>query len=95
VLAQKVLKEGGAKDEEKIDFLAKRLLSRSFSEPEMKIVLASLKDLSAAFAAKPDEAKKLLTYGEAKADATMNPAQLAAWTMLTNQLMNLDEVLNK
>jgi hypothetical protein len=27
--------------------------------------------------------------------AALNAAQIAAWTMLTNELMNLDEVLNK
>ena len=33
--------------------------------------------------------------GEAKSDAALDPPTLAAWTMLTNELMNLDEVLNK
>ena len=28
-------------------------------------------------------------------DPKLDPATLAAWTMLANQLMNLDEVLNK
>ena len=33
--------------------------------------------------------------GESKADPALDPATLAAWTMLANELMNLDEVLNK
>ena len=45
--------------------------------------------------AHPDDAKKLLTVGEAKADPTLDVSTLAAWTMLANQMMNLDEVLNK
>ena len=32
---------------------------------------------------------------QSKADRALEPATLAAWTMLTNELMNLDEVLNK
>jgi hypothetical protein len=33
--------------------------------------------------------------GESKPDATLEPATLAAWTMMVNELLNLDEVLNK
>jgi hypothetical protein len=36
-----------------------------------------------------------LVVGEMKTDASLEPATLAAWTMLANSLMNLDEVLNK
>ena len=43
----------------------------------------------------PTTRKKLLAVGESKADATLDAATLAAWTMLANELMNLDEVLNK
>ena len=43
----------------------------------------------------PDGAKKLLAVGQSPADPKLDPPTLAAWTMLTNELMNLDEVLNK
>ena len=33
--------------------------------------------------------------GETKADPSLDAATLAAWTMLANEMMNLDEVLNK
>jgi hypothetical protein len=41
------------------------------------------------------DAEALLTVGETKADEKLPKPELAAWTMLCNQLMNLDEVLNK
>ena len=37
----------------------------------------------------------LLAVGESKPDPSLDAAELAAWTMLANQLMNLDEALNK
>ena len=40
-------------------------------------------------------AKKLIAFGESEADPKHDPSRLAAWTMVCNQLMNLDEVLNK
>jgi hypothetical protein len=94
-LAQTTLKEAGDKDEGRIDFMAWRLLCRPLRAEEMKVVQASLKDLLAHYKAKPEEAKKLLAVGEAKVDPKLEPGTLAAWTMLANEMMNLDEVLNK
>ena len=36
-----------------------------------------------------------MTVGESPVDPKLDPPTLAAWTMLTNEMMNLDEVLNK
>ncbi|MSR55025.1 MAG: DUF1553 domain-containing protein [Gemmataceae bacterium] len=94
-LAQAAIKEGGEKAEQKIDFLAKRLLARSFTAAELAIVQASFSELLAEYKAKPEEARKLIAVGDSKADPMLDASLLAAWTMLTNELMNLDEVLNK
>jgi hypothetical protein len=37
----------------------------------------------------------VIAVGESKADPKLEAAELAAWTMAVNELMNLDEVLNK
>ena len=95
VLAEKTLKEGGATDDAKLDFVAKRLLARSFRPEETAIVKATLADLLADFQAKPADAKKLIAYGESKPDEKLDAVSLAGWTMLVNELLNLDEVLNK
>ena len=51
--------------------------------------------LLAYYQAHPDDARKLIQVGESRPDTSLDPAALAAWTMLTNELFNLDEVLNK
>lgn len=94
-LAQTALKEVSGNDEERLDFVAKRILARSFRSDELPVVQASLSELQKFYAAHADDAKKLISEGESKADAALDPAALAAWTMLVNELMNLDEVLNK
>jgi hypothetical protein len=94
-LAQTTLKGGGAGDENRIDFLARRLLCRPLRAEEAKVVRASLSDLLAHYKMHGEDAKKLLAVGEAKVDASLDVPTLAAWTMLANELMNLDEVLNK
>jgi hypothetical protein len=78
-----------------IDFMARRLLSRPLSQEETKVVNASLNDLLAFSKGHPNDAKKLIGVGESKADSSLDPSTLAAWTMLANELLNLDEVLNK
>ena len=51
--------------------------------------------LLAHYKEKPEEAKKLIAVGESKADPAVDAGTLAAWTMIVNELLNLDEVLNK
>ncbi|MBI1901409.1 MAG: DUF1553 domain-containing protein [Planctomycetia bacterium] len=98
-LAQRALKDGGEGGEttfeHKADFVARRLLARPFRPEERKVVRASLDGLLDYYHDHPEDAVKLIAVGESKADASFDPPVLAAWTMLCNQLMNLDEVLNK
>jgi hypothetical protein len=94
-LAQLAMKEGGDKNEGRLDFVARRLLARPFRAEEMKVMRAVFDDLLGFYKAHGDDAKKLLSVGESRADPSLDAATLAAWTMTANQLMNLDEVLNK
>jgi hypothetical protein len=94
-LAETALKEGGDKVDSRIDVVARRLLARPLKAEETKVVQGTLDDLLAWYKAHPADAKKLLAVGASKADPAADPAELAAWTMLANEMMNLDEVLNK
>jgi hypothetical protein len=95
VLAERALQYGGEGVQEKADFILLRLLSRPLTADEQPIVAETLDDLLAYYQEHPDDAAHLLSVGEAPRDASLDVATHAAWTMLTNQLMNLDEVLNK
>lgn len=94
-LAQRALKEGGAADGSRIDWLARRLLARPLRAEEQAVVARSLTDLQAFYNTHSHEAAELIAVGESKADPKLPAQRLAAWTMLANQLLNLDEVLNK
>jgi len=95
VLAQRSLKEVCSTEEARVDFMAERLLSRPLRPEEMKIARASFNALLASYKAAPDDADDLLEVGESNADESLDPPTLAAYTMVANELMNLDEVLNK
>lgn len=94
-LAQLTLLQGGNTVESKIDFMARKVLCRPMKAAEVKVVEKSYGKLIGYYQAHVEDAKKLITVGESKADPALEPAQLAAWTMVANQLFNLDEVLNK
>ncbi len=94
VLAEHAMK-AAKEDDARIEYVSKRLLARSFRPQELAIVKASLADLRANYKAKPEEARKLIGFGESKADPALDAGELAAWTMLVNEVMNLDEALNK
>ncbi|MDB5390348.1 MAG: Planctomycete cytochrome [Planctomycetaceae bacterium] len=94
-LAQVAMKSAGESTDGRLDVIAKRLLSRSFRPEELQVVKASLSDLMQYYRLHEDDAKLLLGVGDAKPEPMMDAATLAAWTMLTNEVLNLDEVLNK
>jgi hypothetical protein len=95
ILAQRALKEAGPSEDARVDFMAERLLSRPLKSEERKIAESVLKNLLAQYRSAPKDADALLTVGESKADDSLNKPTLAAYAMLANELMNLDEVLNK
>ncbi len=94
-LAETALEHGGVQSTSRLDFTARQLVARSLRPQEEDIMLASLDRLLAHFEAHPDDAKELLKFGQSPVDPKLDPPTLAAWTMLTNEMMNLDEVLNK
>jgi hypothetical protein len=94
VLADRTLELGGESDDARVDFLSRRLLARPLVAEELAVVKQSLADLAEWYKAHPDDARQLIAVGDSKPRAA-DPVQLASWTMLTNELMNLDEVLCK
>jgi hypothetical protein len=80
---------------DRLDFMAERLLARPLTVKEKKIITANAGNLLAHYQAEPKEAEQLLAVGESKPDAKLDAPTLAAYTMVANELMNLDEVLNK
>ena len=93
-LADEALFLGGGTDDDRFDFIARRLLSRPLEPAEQTIVKQSLAKLTAWYQAHPEDAKAVITIGASQPEHD-NAVLLASWTMLTNQLMNLDEVLCK
>ncbi len=94
-LAQLAIEQADADPTARVQWIAKRLVARSLDESELAVVNASLAKLAAHYAKHSDDAVKLIDMGESVRDKSIDAVELATWTMLANQLMNLDEVLCK
>ena len=78
-----------------VEFLAGAVLGREMSAREAEIVLASKADLLDYYQGHQEDAEKLIQVGDSQPDERCDAVELAAWTMVCNQLLNLDEVLSK
>jgi hypothetical protein len=79
----------------RVDYVSTRLLMRPLTARERAIAKGSYEKFRGFYASHEDEALKFLNDGERKGDPALGPADFAALAMLTSELMNLDEVLNK
>ncbi len=94
-LAQLTLEKAPADEKDRLNFMAERLLARPLRPDERKVTDTVLQELLAHYKSSPTNAAALLEVGESKADPALDKPTLAAYAMVANELMNLDEVLNK
>ncbi len=94
-LAQSALKDANAIDENVLSFIAAKALGRSFSDPEKKVLLEDKQVFLEHYRSTPDDVKSLLEIGSSPVDQQYDKSMLAAWTLVCNEVLNLDEVLNK
>jgi hypothetical protein len=78
-----------------LSVLGELALGRALTIGEQAILLSNKDELLAHYQAHLQDAPQLLKVGESPVDPSIDVNQLAAWTMVCNQLLNLDEVLNK
>jgi hypothetical protein len=89
------MKDGGMRTEDRLVYLFRRATLRRPDAKELAELSAVYRDLLAKYSADAEAARKLIAVGESKADPSLAPNELAAWTMLANLVLNLDEVINK
>ena len=94
-LAERVIHEGGKLPEQRINLMGEILLSRD-PPPNMTAVLeSSLTQMEKHYGANPKAAHDLLAVGEKKSDPSIPAPELAAWTMVASEMLNLDETVTK
>ncbi len=94
VLAEKTIKTSADFDS-RIDHMSLLLLARKLDAEERGHVSATLEEALAFYQAKPDQAGLAIAVGESKADPAVSITDLAAWTLVASELLNLDETVTR
>ncbi|WP_143473224.1 DUF1553 domain-containing protein [Flavilitoribacter nigricans] len=90
-LATRMLKAADGDVRTGIEFGFRMLTSRQPTEEELGILTQLLEDELRSFGDDPQRAQRYLDIGAVAPDRDLAPGKLAAWTMVANTLMNLDE----
>ena len=93
-LAQRAMQET-LQESEQLQFIAKRVLTRSFQPNELERMLNALQRQRQLYAQDATSAQSLLNVGESKPNAQLDPIASAALTNITLLVMNLDEALTR
>ncbi len=94
-LATRVLTEGGTAPADRIRFAYRAVLSRPPSPEELGWMLEVLTPLQARYRADAEAAKQVVNQGESRPPASLPVAELAAYTLVANLILNLDETITR
>jgi hypothetical protein len=94
-MAQRMLTEGGATAAERIAFAFRSILARQPDAFEAEVTAAQLATHLARYQADEEAAKKVIAHGESKPKPDLAPAELAAYTLVANMILNLDETVTR
>ena len=93
VLAEQVMRDGDDARPTASTLAFRRVITRAPSASEVTHLSRLYETTRARFAAAPDVAVALLATGERPRDPALDPADLAAWTIVASTIMNLDEAV--
>ncbi len=94
-LAERVLSEAAPEAEARIKYLYRIVLSRLPNTDELRIVNSALQTQIALFKDDEDAAEKAIRVGESTPKNLTPAPETAAWTMIANLILNLDETVTR
>ena len=90
------MKEGGPATRDRLTFIFRLCTSRRPTSRELSLLHAEYNDRLEEFQNTPQSATAYLNGGGVrKADASLDPAQLAAFAAVSSLILNLDESISK
>lgn len=94
-LAERIITQDGLTPAERIANAFRMVTSRKPEPDELAVLVGDLEQYRKDFSEKPADAKTLLTIGEKPNDPQLDPVELAAYTLITNTILNLDEAISE
>ena len=93
--AQRIMTDGGKEAEARMAFAFRLATGRKIMKDEARVLLDMFKQQLTDYQKNSEAADKLLNVGTFKARSELDRAELAAWTMVANTILNLDETITK
>ncbi|MFM7866468.1 MAG: DUF1553 domain-containing protein, partial [Planctomycetaceae bacterium] len=93
--AERILREGGATEAERISFAFRKAVSRDASADEAEVLTELLQKHRTEYAANPAAADAILRTGSLPVPGEADRTQLAAWTSVARVILNLHEVMTR
>jgi hypothetical protein len=94
-MAERIVKESGPDATARIDYACTLLLARPARDAEKTALLAQFEAQLDDYRHDPEAARELLDTGESDYDIALDAAELAAWTLVANALMNTDAAVTQ
>ncbi|MEL6109101.1 MAG: PSD1 and planctomycete cytochrome C domain-containing protein [Planctomycetota bacterium] len=94
-LAVRMIREGGDSVDSRIEWIWRCVTCRPPTDAERTIAGDALRRLMERYAGDAAAAKELVSYGASAPDDSLDVSQWAAYTMLANLVLNLDETVTK
>ncbi len=94
-LAQRILREGGVSIDSKVAYGFRLATGRKPEARENEALKMLLDNQLSSYQRDKAKTAKLLGVGESQPDASIDPATLAAWTMVASTMLSLDETITK
>ncbi len=94
-LAERMLREAGSTLEDRIRWGFELVTARQPEPQEVDELASAYLDFEAMFHADEEAASKLIATDGHPPDPAVDAVELASWTLLSNLLLNLDEVVTK
>lgn len=94
-LAERAIHESSKQPEDRIRHMSEILLSHDPSPKMLTVLEGSLTDMQQRYTKDPKAAHELAGAGEWKRDPGVPDHEMAAWTMVASEMLNLDETLTK
>lgn len=89
-LGERMLREGGSTDEERVKWAYREVTGRAAGEKELPLLKALYQEQREVFTKDPEGAGKLLAVGQLSADKNFAQIEVAAATTVASALFNLD-----
>jgi hypothetical protein len=94
-LAERMMKEGGSDIRDRLTTGYRLATSRSPDKQTLSLLQKGFEDRKIYFQERQEAAKLMISHGKKKPDENLDPADLAAYTITANVLLNLDRVITK